>query len=413
MDRSARFSRLYRNAALFLLNVVVLFVVANAGLYVLFRIKDARTARHRLENVARTHENAALASVYPGMDAGSIDQLVRETWSRPYEYEAFTQFKERACRGRFVNVDEAGFRVSKDQGPWPPNPKAYAVFLFGGSTAFGYGLPDDQSIASYLQEYVRANTSRDVRVYNFGRSSYTSAQERILFEELVRAGFVPDLAVFFDGLNEFAFPDGPAETQRLRAVFDTKPGAVDHWRLVSSLPMTRLARALRRAVVANGRRVDPQNLEPAAALNDPKYDDPVVIARVIDGYFENRRMIEAVAKEFGVDALFVWQPIPLYKYDLKYHVFATGDFGTNAFARHGYRYMERRVREGSLGTDFLWCADVQESLAEPLYVDKVHYTARMSRLVASLIGERIVEQYSLDRAGSGDSIAHSVGSRQP
>jgi hypothetical protein len=88
--------------------------------------------------------------------------------------------------------------------------------------------------------------------------------------------------------------------------------------------------------------------------------------------------------------VFVWQPIPLYKYDLRFHLFAASDFGSNYFARWGYRYMEERVRAQPPGEDFLWCADIQESRAEPLYVDKVHYTARMSELFATTIGEGLI-----------------------
>ena len=393
MDGRSRLVRWYKGTALILLNFVVFLVVANVALYVLFRVKDARTARRASQEITRIHENNSLRTVYPGMDAESIRQLIRETWSRPYEYEPFTQFKERPFQGRFVNVSENGFRLSKDQGPWPPDPENYNVFLFGGSTAFGYGVPDDQTVASYLQDDLRRAVSRTVCVYNFGRSSYVLEQERVLLEELILAGTVPDLALFLDGLNEFAFPAGPAETQRLKAVFAAGTDKTHRWGWIESLPMTRLAHYSRRAVVSaasNRRRTDPRNTTPTAAFDDGKYHDPEIIAGVIKRYFANKTFIEAIAREYKTNAVFVWQPIPLYKYDLHYHLFATDDFGSNFFARYGYRYMEERIKATPPGDDFLWCADIQESLTEPLYVDKVHYTARMSALVASTITGQLV-----------------------
>jgi hypothetical protein len=393
LDRQSRLVRWYKSAALLLLNFLVFLVVANVALYVLFRVKDARTARHNAQEITRIHENSSLRAVYPGMDAEAISQLIHETWSRPYAYEPFTQFKERPFHGRFVNVSEDGFRVSKDQGPWPPDPGNYNVFLFGGSTTFGYGVPDDQTVASYLQDDLRRATSATVCVYNFGRSSYVLEQERVLFEELLLAGTVPDLALFIDGLNEFAFPFGPAETQRLQAVFDSKPDALDRWGWLESLPMTRFAHFSRRVAVSaasHRRRSDPRNTEPTAAFDDGKYHDPEVIAGVIARYLNNKRFTEVVAREYGTRAVFVWQPIPLYKYDLHHHLFATSDFGSNFFARYGYRYMADRMDEASVQGNFLWCADIQENLAEPLYVDKVHYTARMSALVASTISDGLV-----------------------
>jgi hypothetical protein len=55
------------------------------------------------------------------------------------------------------------------------------------------------------------------------------------------------------------------------------------------------------------------------------------------------------------------------------------------------------VHEKPPGENFLWCADIQESLAEPLYVDKVHYTAKMSRLIATTVGAWIIGQGLLTR----------------
>ena len=68
--------------------------------------------------------------------------------------------------------------------------------------------------------------------------------------------------------------------------------------------------------------------------------------------------------------------------------------------------MEDRVKESPPGVDFVWCADIQESLQEPLYVDKVHYTARMSNLLATTIGDALVERDLL-----GDTGQHHAGLR--
>lgn len=390
-----KFLTYYRNTALFLLNFVVVLVAINVALYVAFRIKDARTNQSDAERIAAIHNSPELRRVYPDLDAASIHQLMKETWSRSYGYEAFTQFRERPFHGRFVNVSEAGYRASRDQGPWPPDPENYNIFVFGGSTTFGYGLPDTQTVVTYLQEYLRMRLPQRVRVYNFGRGSYVSEQERVLLEELLLGGFVPNMALFIDGLNEFAFPAGPAETERLKAVFSAKQAPLDRWPSLHWLPMTRLASYMRRSAtvaLSRGPKIDRRNVEPTAAFDDGRYRDPEVIAHVIERYFENKALIEAIAASRDVAVAFVWQPIPLYKYDLNYHLFAHADFGSNFFARYGYADVARRVAEEPPGPDFLWCADIQESLKEPLYVDKVHYTARMSRLLASTIGDGLVER---------------------
>ena len=42
----------------------------------------------------------------------------------------------------------------------------------------------------------------EVSVYNFGHNGFFSLQERWELERLIRDGFVPDLAIFIDGLND-------------------------------------------------------------------------------------------------------------------------------------------------------------------------------------------------------------------
>ena len=61
--------------------------------------------------------------------------------------------------------------------------------------------------------------------------------------------------------------------------------------------------------------------------------------------------------------------------------------------------MADRTDDAAAAGNFLWCADMQESLAEPLYVDKVHYTARMSALVASTISGELVARGLLEPRG--------------
>jgi hypothetical protein len=50
--------------------------------------------------------------------------------------------------------------------------------------------------------------------------------------------------------------------------------------------------------------------------------------------------------------------------------------------RDAYSTFATRLPALGLGDEFLWLADMQEDLAEPLYVDQVHYTGAMNRRIA-------------------------------
>jgi hypothetical protein len=278
-----------------------------------------------------------------------------------------------------VNVDPAGFRLSRGASPWPPDPGAVNVFVFGGSTTFGYGIADDETVVSALQAWLAERlTGRPVRCYNFGRGAYYSSQERALFEELLEADFVPDAALFIDGLNEFVY-DNPQLTGELRQFvrFPVRASLATLWH---ALPLRQL---VSRVKFRKGLRPAPSSLE--------KYDDPDRLERQIQRYLANRRMLKGMAADRGVRTLFVWQPIPTYKYDLRHHLFGRYDFGLNFYSGFGYRRLAPR-RQEFLGPDVLWAADIQEGVREPLYVDDIHYTAAMARRLSETIGQALLER---------------------
>jgi hypothetical protein len=316
-----------------------------------------------------------LSRVYPGRGEAEIEDVLRVTWSRGYVYSPFVQHREPAARGRFVNVDRHGFRHSGDQGPWPPLEEELAVFVFGGSTTFGYGLADDETIPSRLQAALAGqDCGARPRVYNFGRGNYYGEQERAQFEALVVAGTIPDVAVFIDGLNEFK--GSPKFTERLEYLLAESDGQLIR-RALMKMPVVDLLRLLR----------------PGEAADDGAGTDAdqELGRRMVERWLRGKRLIESTAAEFGVLPVFVWQPVPTYQYRLESHLFAAESAAS--LARHGalrlgYSLMDdRRSVSPALepAGDFLWLADLQRGRRQALYVDAAHYTAAFSDEIARRI----------------------------
>ncbi len=350
---------------------------------------------HYDDPVAERHGRMKLKfnTVYPGKSETVIQDLLRETWSRPYAYEPFTQFKERPYRGNYVNVDEGGFRFSKNQANWPPEPTAFNVFVFGGSTTFGYGVSDAETVPSRLQEILEHTSGKSISIFNFARGLYYSTQERILFERLLSEGHIPSLAIFIDGVNDFYHagpPDIPSFTSNAVVAFETKPSIrTQVAALASRLPLARLARP----VASSGATGENKAAESV-------FDDPRVLNNAIERYVSNKRMIEAVSAAYSVKPIFVWQPTPTYKYeDQKYHLFV-GPYEQLTYSKYGYPAMKAFVEKSPLGENFLWCADIQEGLSEPLYVDLVHYSAKFSQSVASCIAKQMIDRGLIVQSGN-------------
>ena len=97
--------------------------------------------------------------------------------------------------GKYYNVDD-GVRRTTDV---PPGATAN-IYLFGGSTIYDSEVPDEHTIASYLQRKLVAAGYAGYRVVNFGVTSVSTQQqlERLAQTELV-AG---DTVVFYDGVND-------------------------------------------------------------------------------------------------------------------------------------------------------------------------------------------------------------------
>jgi len=382
---AGKLKRWYVVVAVGFFNAVLLLVLINLALYFVLRLKRPAPV---VPAVTFTEHFAAdkLQQAYPGWREADVRALLKETprEDREFEYEPWTGFRERPFHGRFINIDPAGFRISKDQTPWPPRPGHMNVFVFGGSTAFGWYLPDDETIPSYLQQWAAQHPSQQpVAVYNFARPAYFSSQELALFQQLLREGHVPQVAVFIDGLNDFILSDGePKFTTDLRRFMGGKVESNS----LANLPMVRAAHWL------NERWTKPSSAAlPAGA---PDYGDPAVLNTVAERWLANKKMIESLGAAYGVRTIFVWQPIPMYKYDLRYHFFLHSDKGFGGFvrAKYGYAVMDGLREQGRLGPDVLWLADMQQEKRENLYVDSVHYSAAFSQEIAGRIFDYMQQQ---------------------
>jgi hypothetical protein len=107
-----------------------------------------------------------------------------------------------------------------------------------------------------------------------------------------------------------------------------------------------------------------------------------------------------------VGTIFVLQPVPVYKYDLRYHYLNGFDY--RRFFRYadgaklGYPVMAQQRTEFENGRNFLWLADMQEGRAENFYLsDGLHYTAAMCREIAAAIYGFMIQKGVLAPAQCG------------
>ncbi len=130
-----------------------------------------------------------------GLSNKDLIILNNETWKNfgKFRFIPFLGHSETDRVGKFVNFTEKdGRRVIR-----PENCKKF-IYLYGGSTTFGYNVTDTQTIGQYLQNLL----GNSYCVYNHGRAYYYSKQENNLFINHLETARKIDTAFFLDGINE-------------------------------------------------------------------------------------------------------------------------------------------------------------------------------------------------------------------
>lgn len=371
MRGTKKIIKAYKTIALILLNTLLLFIFLNLFLQLLIVLFEDKVPKGSMHFGMET-----LKEVYPNLSEKDILTLGHETWyAQEYKYEPFTQFVRKAQKGEFLNIHEEGFRHIQDQCMYPINKNNYNIFLFGGSTAFGYGVGDNETISSRIQYRLRNNYNfTSVCVYNFGRSSYFSIQEGILLQNLIRKNQIPDMSIYIDLLNDYFISDSqPKFTPQLSDYMARKNKVIN---ALSELPITRIVVYL------------------AFSRDKPLIKGEKELTENTKGYFINKKIIESISEGFGIKTYFIVQPIPVYKYNLSNQiVYRKYPHALDIYMNSKLGYKILREHYEKLGfndrKNIIWLADMQENKSENLYVDSEHYNPAFSDEIADAIVKNI------------------------
>lgn len=329
-----------------------------------------------------------LRQVYPDLTDPQIIRLLFENTEISFLMcDEEIRFREKPFNGYYFNVDEAGFRWGETRPIWPPDGENFNIFVFGGSTAFGYGERDSKTIPAYLQSHLRTKAGTDkVVVYNFGHYNFFSLQEKWALQSLVEDGFIPDAAIFVDGLNDSWHWNGiPWENS------NCSPPLTNRQRIVNTLrcdygefclPMQKIKLA------------SPSTEQTTETQAYPPADDAATNQAILERWLKTKGEIEAIAAKHGFQTLFIIQPIPTYAYDLQYHLFAKTLYDFGAFNRSFYLYgmWEAMYTDPTAEwtTNTLNLMKLGEGKTAPIYLDKFHYTAPFMDEIAGVIADEII-----------------------
>lgn len=380
-----------RDAWLLLGAAVVLFVgleLATRGLVAVGVLRVTASAPALDPRAAAdTYRDPAAAAAY-------FDEFRR---SDTAQWTPYTYWRRLPFRGQLINVDQNGLRVTPgaDSGDALG---ATEIWIFGGSTIWGTGARDAETIPARVQRALRER-GRRVVVTNFGESGYVSTQEVVMLIRALQQRRAPALVVFYDGINDTfsAWQQGAAglpqnEFNRVAEFNLIQPGAASRRRRLllrdlaaRSALVTRLRTALAeaRAPSSGGATVGVASADSGLATG------------VVATYLANRRAVRALGAHFGFSTLFVWQPSIFDKRTLTR--WETGQ--RDALAGFGPFYgmvtsaLTRTLADSVQMRDVADLSGALRDVRDPLFIDWCHLGEAGNALMAEAIVDSIVSQW--------------------
>lgn len=332
--------------------------------------------------------------LYGTEDVQSYKEMLIETWggSIQRKYEPLVEHTEKEFSGKYVNITKDGYRRIREQYPLQRDNSRLTIYVFGGSTTFGYGVKDFEAIPSYLGDILKNQYGKKAAVYNFGSAGYYSTTERIKLERLMTSGFIPDMVVFIDGLNDCdgsRFPDASSFSEFIEKELSSdlsikalrKFADMSSTVTLSTMVLNKLQSRLPSAKNDVGGAVH-DNLDYASTM-------------CVERLKTNIGIINGMAKQFNIAPLFVIQPVPFYGFDNSKRVVnlpfervygGGGMVFSKAYAKMKSQYYFSRAANQNI----LWLGDLK--INENQYCDMVHYTPMYNMAIAKEIANYLVEK---------------------
>ncbi len=406
-----RLAKVYTIASVMLVNTLLCVVALNAAFWVYGQVDDDALA---VPNpAAEPHSTDRFDAVFLGtlfrdweLVRGGYPELSDFHRLRMgYETSLLTMicdddlvYRIQPIEGQFVTVDERGFRHIEGQAPFPPPEDVQTVFMFGGSTTFGYMVDNSGSVPSQLQAQLRARLGEPIAVYNFGALGYTSIQERLRLGLLLEAGYVPDVAIFLDGINDLTYYETGVATGDGTPCQPTEPDTLSRLTNLLSCEYDEVCLPIARFATARDveREADLSNYEAFVQertgypfVDAPAAEDDDAWRDTFARWRDNRAAVEALAEQHGFHTLYIIQPTAVTTPDITLEQYPFDAVRDSIWGRAYYAYpfwLEGIAQMPNV----LDLSDLAPATNTVSYVTYIHYAPQFAGEIAAEIAEELI-----------------------
>jgi lysophospholipase L1-like esterase len=363
---------------------LLVLILMEAGFRAVFAIRDKLTA-------APVPDRRLLAEGYAGATWPVTHyrelELLSERW-QPYVY-----FRQKPFQGETIRIRPDGLRDIWHPLPGPnqSKPRSIKLLMLGGSSLWGYGARDENTIPSLVAKAFHDRGAR-LEPRNLAEMGYVSTQEFVaLFREL-QAGYRPDVVVFYDGVNDTtsALLGGAAglttnEVNRERE-FNLSQSPV---RLVTTLA-TKLVRdsGSYRFAQSIRRRFGRGDAAPQPSVGDESVQ--TLADAVVRTFEANVTLVESLAKSYGFRPLFFWQPTVFTKPKLV--AFEEAEATKYAWTRKLFDEVYARIGQSATlkaNRSFHNLSGIFDGTENLVFIDYCHTTETANALIAAEIARQV------------------------
>jgi lysophospholipase L1-like esterase len=332
------------------------------------------------------------------------------------EWESYVYWRRKPFAGNYINVDANQRRKTfyVDDNSIKLNPD-YRIFMFGGSTMWGTGVRDEYTIPSLLGSYLSRN-GYHVEVINFGESGYVNTQEVIELSMQLRQKNIPNLVVFYDGVNDVfsSFQQGKA------GIPQNEFNREKEFNVLNSKKRSLLVFLESLKTLASIRFInDITKSNQVAEISYTDQELKLLALETFDLYQENMHLVYSLGEESDFKSIFYWQPTVFNKRNLsEYEKERVNEMEyLKSFLKSVNNYM---ITEDVIHQS-LYYYDISEIFydeKEPVFIDYCHVSEYGNSVIAKRIAKDIIsilgsskepenektELPSLENEGSDESL---------
>ena len=316
--------------------------------------------------------------------------LVIEEQTVSINYKPFVEIVESQRKGRFISVSAQGNRCNKNNIEKCEEPLGgkSEIWIFGGSTTFGYGVKNNETISAYLENLYH----EEKEVINFGSGFYFSTQEKIRFQNLLTDLNPPYAAIFLDGVNELGnfWPiNESAYSSRIRNSLNPKTKKKFHFNKWIKRKFTNLY--IYQLIDEKIFDKDEKKLD----LSDKKLASNEQIKKSIKILKENHKQNKAIGDYYKINIVNILQPAPIYKFSydkikVPKEFLPNIDNANSINLKKAYKY----INDKNILTDDSSLLNISTlKIDEAMYVDGYHYTPLFNKKIAEEIYTYLINNF--------------------